>query len=570
MDSINIWQLLAGLSLFLYGMFHLEDALRQLEGRSFKLFLKKHTKNKLSAIINGTLVTGILQSSSIVNLMVLSFVGAGMLSMRNALGVVLGANIGGTVNSWLVALLGFKVDLGNATFPIIAIAGMAMVIFKERKNYYQVSRFLFGFGLLFMGLDYMKQSMDAAIHNFNFAPYLNYPRVIFLLIGLLITSVIQTSAATVVIVLSALNASIIPLETAVSVILGAELGTTVKVAIGAIGGIAAKKRVALGNIMFNLASTLIGFLFLDFIIHIISEIFGIADSLFILVAFQSSINIIGAVIFYFFLNRLGDFLEKSFEDKSQRATMYLSGYLNDVPEAALDLFEKEVDLFIQRVIYFSDKIFNPHIVSGEGTFNEHKSTILFKEESNLHEMYNFLKQAEGEMLIFYNQLLQSNISTENLNRLNVLINVVRSALYASKSLKDVIHDVNEFSNSANEIKFNSFKEFQIEMNRFNQALKEITDKSDKTEIFGDLKLLMKMVNTEYKKEILDIYDIVSKRQLSELNISTLFNLNREVYDASKLMILAVKDFLLDESQAALFDGQTEVSESSNNIQNNTD
>lgn len=570
MDSINIWQLLAGLSLFLYGMFHLEDALRQLEGRSFKLFLKKHTKNKLSAIINGTLVTGILQSSSIVNLMVLSFVGAGMLSMRNALGVVLGANIGGTVNSWLVALLGFKVDLGNATFPIIAIAGMAMVIFKERKNYYQVSRFLFGFGLLFMGLDYMKQSMDAAIHNFNFAPYLNYPRVIFLLIGLLITSVIQTSAATVVIVLSALNASIIPLETAVSVILGAELGTTVKVAIGAIGGIAAKKRVALGNIMFNLASTLIGFLFLDFIIHIISEIFGITDSLFILVAFQSFINIVGALLFYFFLNRLGDFLEKSFEDKSQRATMYLSGYLNDVPEAALDLFEKEVDLFIQRVIYFSDKIFNPHIVSGEGTFNEHKSTILFKEESNLHEMYNFLKQAEGEMLIFYNQLLQSNISTENLNRLNVLINVVRSALYASKSLKDVIHDVNEFSNSANEIKFNSFKEFQIEMNRFNQALKEITDKSDKTEIFGDLKLLMKMVNTEYKKEILDIYDIVSKRQLSELNISTLFNLNREVYDASKLMILAVKDFLLDESQAALFDGQTEVSESSNNLQNNTD
>jgi phosphate:Na+ symporter len=570
MDSINIWQLFAGLSLFLYGMFHLEDALRQLEGRSFKLFLKKHTKNKLSAIINGTLVTGILQSSSIVNLMVLSFVGAGMLSMRNALGVVLGANIGGTVNSWLVALLGFKVDLGNATFPIIAIAGLAMVIFKERKNYYQVSRFLFGFGLLFMGLDYMKQSMDAAIHNFNFAPYLNYPRVIFLLIGLLITSVIQTSAATVVIVLSALNASIIPLETAVSVILGAELGTTVKVAIGAIGGIAAKKRVALGNIMFNLASTLIGFLFLDFIIHIISEIFGITDSLFILVAFQSFINIVGALLFYFFLNRLGDFLEKSFEDKSQRATMYLSGYLNDAPEAALDLFEKEVDLFIQRVIYFSDKIFNPHIVSGEGTFNEHKSTILFKEESNLHEMYNFLKQAEGEMLIFYNQLLQSNISTENLNRLNVLINVVRSALYASKSLKDVIHDVNEFSNSSNEIKFNSFKEFQIEMNRFNQALKDITDKSDKTEIFSDLKLLMKMVNKEYKKEILDIYDIVSKRQLSELNISTLFNLNREVYDASKLMILAVKDFLLDESQAALFDGQTEVSESSNNIQNNTD
>lgn len=569
MDSINIWQLLAGLSLFLYGMFHLEDALRQLEGRSFKLFLKKHTKNKLSAIINGTLVTGILQSSSIVNLMVLSFVGAGMISMRNALGVVLGANIGGTLNSWLVALLGFKVDLGNATFPIIGLAGIAMVIFKERKNYYHFSRFLFGFGLLFMGLDFMKQSMDAAIHNFNFAPYLNYPRVVFLLIGLLITSLIQTSAATVVIVLSALNASIIPLETAVSVILGAELGTTVKVAIGSIGGIAAKKRVALGNTMFNIVSTLIGYVFLDVIISIIRNIFGIADVLFILVAFQSFINIIGAILFYFFLNRLGDFLEKSFQDKSQRATVYLSADIIDTQETSLVLFEKEVDLFIHRVIYFSDEIFNPK-VAADNRVKEHKNATLFKEELNLNDKYNTLKQAEGEMLIFYNQLLQSNISTENLNRLNVLINVVRSALYAAKSLKDVIHDVKEFSNSANEIKFNCFKEFQLEINHFNQALKAITDKSEKTQIFKDLQTLKLMVDAEYKKEILDIYDIVSKRQLSELNISTLFNLNREVYDASKLMILAVKDFLLDESQAALFDGQPEVSESSNNLQNNTD
>ena len=241
MTLTNFWQLLAGLSLFLYGMFHLEDSMKQQEGRAFKLFLKKHTKNKLSAIFSGTFVTAILQSSSIVNLMVLSFVGAGILSMRNALGVVLGANIGGTVSSWLVALLGFKVDMGAATMPIIGIAGIGLVIFKENKNYYNICRFILGFGLLFMGLDFMKQSMDSAMLNFDFKPYLKYHKIVFLLIGFVITALIQTSAATIVIVLSALNAKIIPLETAVVVVLGAELGTTLKVIIGAIGGIAAKK-----------------------------------------------------------------------------------------------------------------------------------------------------------------------------------------------------------------------------------------------------------------------------------------------------------------------------------------
>jgi phosphate:Na+ symporter len=321
-DVINVLQLIAGLSFFLYGMFHLEDALKQLEGRSFKLFLKKHTKNKLSSILNGTLVTALLQSSSIVNLMVLSFVGAGVLSMRNALGVVLGANIGGTFNSWLVALLGFKVDLGNATYPIIGIAGLAMVVFKDRKNYYQLSRFLFGFGLLFLGLDLMKESMDLAIHNLNLSRFLNYPRLFFLLLGFVITAIIQTSAATVVVVLSALHASIIPLETAVAVVLGAELGTSVKVVIGAIGGIAAKKRVALGNTLFNLVSTLLGLIFLDSIIVFISKILCISDPLFVLVSFQSLINVGSAIFFYFFLNQLGDFLEKSFVGKSKYATIY--------------------------------------------------------------------------------------------------------------------------------------------------------------------------------------------------------------------------------------------------------
>lgn len=551
----NFWQLLAGLSLFLYGMFHLEDSLKQQEGRAFKLFLKKHTKNKLSAIFSGTLVTAILQSSSIVNLMVLSFVGAGILSMRNAIGVVLGANIGGTVNSWLVALLGFKVDMGTATMPIIGIAGIGLIIFKNKKKYYNLCRFILGFGLLFMGLDFMKQSMDEAITNFDFKPYLKYHKIVFLLIGFVITALIQTSAATIVIVLSALNAKILPLETAVAVVLGAELGTTVKIVIGAIGGIAAKKRVALGNAMFNIVSTALGFILLSSIVNLLEQVIGIKDPLIILVAFQSFINVSGALLFYFFLNQLGDFLEKSFAKSEKYATLYLQNASIEIPDAATEVFEKEVGVFIQRVLFINEEIFVLNDIKGKAYF-EANNTLLFEPNMGLLEKYDVIKKAEGEMLKFYARLLNENIDNESLNRINRLLSAVRSALFAAKSLKDIIQNIKEFSNSSTEIKYARFKDFQAGIDNFNSAYRAILLNKDTEKTTALLQNLLAKVERDYQQDVLKTYQEVNKGSLTEIDISTVFNFNKEVHDSCKSLIMAAKDFLLNESEVANFNSET--------------
>ena len=551
MTLTNFWQLLAGLSLFLYGMFHLEDSMKQQEGRAFKLFLKKHTKNKLSAIFSGTFVTAILQSSSIVNLMVLSFVGAGILSMRNALGVVLGANIGGTVNSWLVALLGFKVDMGAATMPIIGIAGIGLVIFKENKNYYNICRFILGFGLLFMGLDFMKQSMDSAMLNFDFKPYLKYHKIVFLLIGFVITALIQTSAATIVIVLSALNAKIIPLETAVVVVLGAELGTTLKVIIGAIGGIAAKKRVALGNGIFNIVSTAFGFLLLGPIVILIQNIIGIKDPLIILVAFQSLVNLMGGLLFYFFLNQLGDFLERSFVKSENFATIYLHHASPEMPDAAAEVFEKEVNIFIQRVLFINEEIFVLNEIKGKDYF-ETNNNLLFEPDMTLLKKYEVIKKAEGEMLQFYALLLKENIDNESLNKVNRLLSAVRSALFAAKSLKDIIQNVKEFSNSSADIKYNRFKDFQKSIDKFNTNYRAIFLADNHDNAAEQLQNLQNTVEDDYQQDVLKTYQQVSKGTLTETNISTAFNINREIHDSCKSLITAAKDFLLNESQEVNF------------------
>src|SRR5580765_2025640 len=125
MNSLfQIWKLLAGIAIFLLGMRFLEESLRHLAGRPFKLFLRKQTSSKVKAIFGGAIVTGILQSSSVVNLMVLAFVGANVIQMQNALAVILGANLGTTLDSWIVAGIGFKFNIESIAFPIAGVSGI--------------------------------------------------------------------------------------------------------------------------------------------------------------------------------------------------------------------------------------------------------------------------------------------------------------------------------------------------------------------------------------------------------------------------------------------------------------
>lgn len=554
MSILDFWQLLAGLGLFLYGMFHLEDSMKQMEGRSFKLFLQKHTQKKLSAILSGTIVTGILQSSSIVNLMVLSFVGAGMLNMRNAMAVALGANVGGTFNSWLVALLGFKVNISAATMPFIGIAGICLVIFRNKKAIYQLAKFCMGFGLLFLGLDLMKTSMDTMIQSFDFSPYLSYPRIVFLLLGFGITALIQTSAATVVLVLSALYAHIIPIETAVVVVLGAELGTTIKIVIGSIGGIAAKKRVALGNIIFNFSTSLIGFVFLVPIIDFIHKVIGINDPIFILVCFQTLVNVLGIVLFYFFLHAFGNFLEKRFEESKLMVTHFLQNTSPEITDTALEMVEKEVELFIYRVIHLNRLAFqlSPH-QELEQHYEQYNKDSPFEKIQLFKDQYNLMKNAEGEIFAFYARM-GVHSSNESTNfRLNQLMAATRNAMYSVKCVKDVFDNRTELSNSINEVKFENYLDFQKQQEVFYQTLIGIFIEIENTERFNDLRKLIQKAKMYYQEDIIESYHEAGKGVLKELDIATVFNVNRELYSSNKAIIYALNDYLFDKATAEHFE-----------------
>ena len=543
MLGADFWKLLAGLGFFLYGMFHIEATMKQIEGRSFKLFLQKNTQQKLLAIISGLAVTAVLQSSSIVNLLVLSFVGAGILSMRNALAVVLGANIGGTFNSWLVAFLGFKIELNLITLPLIGLSGIALIALDNKNKPYKIARFCMGAGMLLLGLQFMKESMDAMIQHFDFTPYLQYNLIVFVLIGFIITSIIQTSSATVVLTLSALHAKIIPIETGIAVILGAELGTTIKLGLGAIGGIAAKKRVALGNFIFNISTSLFGFIFLAPLVQLLNQLFGLQDPIIVLVSFQTLINIIGVIAFYFFLNKYSRFLENRFKDTRQPVTEFLPLASPELTESAIEMLEKEIGLFISRTIKLNLQAFQidlkyiPTIVDHAHPHKNGKPGAL-----SHHEQYNRMKEAEGEIVAFYAKLLEHNLNKQQLSRVNKLIEAAKNAMYAAKGMKDIYANRLEFSSSVNDLKFGVYQEICDELITFYTELVLAFNMADTSSCIKQLSTLQEKNKTVFEQRSRHYYSHAGKDHLNEKDISTLFNVNRELYSSGKAIILSVKDF----------------------------
>ncbi len=547
----NLGEFIGGLGVFLFAMFLLEDSLKNLAGRSFKLFLKKHTSNKLEAIGSGAVVTGVLQSSSVVILMILAFVGAGAMSMRNALAVVIGSNFGTTLDSWIVATLGFKYDIADFSMPVIGVAGILAVIFSDRKKVYEFSRFFLGFGFLFLGLSFMKESIELFLKDFDFTPYEGYHRIVFVLIGFVITALIQSSSATIAITLSALSTGVIPFDFAVSVVIGSELGTSMKIVLGSIGGISAKRRIAMGNLIFNFIITLIAYFLMYPLIHAIEKITGTKEPLIALVLFQSAMNLMGVILFIPFLDRFADFLEKRFANKENSTTFYILDV--SVNGAATAAMEKEVLLFIHRTIPLNLEAFHvKEMIVDPGKELQLKMDERNKKFKKYSEKYEDLKHSEGEILAFYLKLRKEPDDKLDRNRLEQLVSAVRYAIHSAKAMKDVRHNRKEFRDSANDAKYANYKFFQGHVEEFYKEINEAFRIKQETSCFNKLKHLYELAKENHEAGMKHIYSQAEAEELNEVDISSLLNTNSEIYSSSKGIVLSLKNYLLSVEDATKF------------------
>ncbi len=253
-DAVKV---IGSLGFFIYGMKVMSEGIQKAAGTQLKRVLGTMTKNRYLGVLSGFLITALVQSSSVTTVMTVSFVNAGLLSLIQSAGIMMGANIGTTITAWLVSILGFKIKIAAMALPIIAVAFPMM--FVRRGNWRFWSEFLIGFALLFMGLSFLKGSVPDIKHNPEILQFLQSfanwgygSYLFFILIGTILTIVVQSSSASMTITLVLVAKGWIPFDVAAAMVLGENIGTTITAELASIVGNVHAKRSARIHSMFNI------------------------------------------------------------------------------------------------------------------------------------------------------------------------------------------------------------------------------------------------------------------------------------------------------------------------------
>lgn len=536
-DQFDTWLFLAGLGVFLFGMHFMEVALNHLVGRSFKLFLRRQTTNPIKGILGGTAITGIVQSSSVVSLMVMAFIGAGILSMKSGLGIIFGSNLGTTLTGWIVAWIGFKLDIEAVAFPLVGLGGLAVIFFTAIERLYNFGRFIFGFGLLFIGLAWMKESIEFFAQNFDLTQFSDIHPLVYLLIGMVVTAIIQSSSAMMVITLSALSVNAISLETAMFIVIGSNIGTTSTLLLGAIKGTPAKKQLASGHVLFNVVTGVIAVILISPLSWLMTDILGIKDPIIAVVTFHTIFNLLGILLFLPFIGKFAQFLENRFVQTSSQ-TRYISKVPPEIPAAAVPALINESLDFIRLVINLNSSL----LETKKNEFSV-KSVIRVISAQSYLEKYEELKQLEGEIVQFSIETRKHPASEEEVRSLQMILHALGSTMQAAKIFKDLEHNIKAYKNSANETKRDIYHHLTNEIySRYNSILDLIQPEN---EVSLEQISQLKSENHLGHNEIISmIYLAAEKKQLNEKELSTFLNVNREIYTANKSIIKAVGDLTL--------------------------
>lgn len=543
LSQFDYWMFIAGLGVFLFGMFHLEQGLKGIAGRSFKKLLQRFSNRTWKGIVTGSAVTAVLQSSSLVMLLVLAFLGSSVITFQNALGIVFGANIGTTFTAWIVATLGFKVSIAGLSLPFLALGTLSYLMLDTRPVLKSWGSFLIGFGLLFMGLDYMKTAIEVISSQVNLEDYAGLGLWVFLIIGTVITILIQSSSATIVIVLSAINAGLIGVEQAAALVIGANIGTTSTLILASFKGSADKKRLATANVIFNFVTGLVCFILLDQIVDLTTYVFGVHEPLMEVVLLNTTFNVLGIMIFYPFIPWFGKMMRKLFAGSEPKGVSeFIKKVEPSVVDLALDAMEEEINHLYTRTRTFIEQ----GLLINDYSRGSSPWTALFRKESNLLKRYEELKQLEDEITDYYTHIQTYNVTDEESDRGEKIMSRVRRMIYAGKDIRDVITDIEQLGTAEEDLPQNLLSDIQKFVEQQLSRLDEAVGNESANE---HLDMLVHESERYYRSTIDELYTKIREKQHTDVPVSTITNTIKKVTKSMSDLAIALKKI---ESKKATF------------------
>ena len=449
-------RLIGSLGLFLYGMKIMSEGLQKFAGDSLRRILTAMTTNRVTGVLTGVLITALIQSSSATTVMVVSFVNAGLLTLTQSIGVIMGANIGTTVTAWLISALGFKVDIAAFALPLLAFG--IPLLFSGKSSRKSIGEFIFGFSFLFMGLQALKANapdlganpeMLAFVQNYADMGFFSI--ILFLFIGAILTMIVQASAATMAITLIMCANGWIDYQLGVALVLGENIGTTITANLAALTGNTQARRAALAHLAFNIFGVIwvliLFYPFTNAVSWFVTNVMRISDPSvavsFKLAAFHTAFNISNTFVMIWFVGLIEKtvcFLIKGKKDEDEEYRLrYITGGMLSTAELSILQARKEITLFAERTGRMLDMV--------KALFYEKNEDAFLKTYSRVEKYESISDRMEIEIANYLTCVAEGRLSSEGKEEIRIMLRAVSEIESIADSCNNMARSIkrrNEF------------------------------------------------------------------------------------------------------------------------------
>lgn len=557
----------AGVAVLLFGMIMLEEGFKVFTKGPLQNFLKNATNKLYKSISAGALVTALIQSSSLVSVITISFISAGLISLSGGIGLIFGANIGTTATAWLVAGFGLKIKISSLAMPML-IFGL-IFSFKKNVTYKGIGNVLAGLGFFFLGIHYMKEGFDVFkgyidLSQFAVSGFLG--ALIYTGLGIIITTILQSSSATLALILTALSAGQIEYENALALAIGANVGTTITAMLGSLSSNAAGKRLAVAHLIFNLFTGLIALLFIFPLANFVNYLSGFlnfseTDYTLKLALFHSIFNVLGVLLMIPFIKKLETFLLKLFKESDTKGIeepKYLNEAILKFPGTLISSVLNESKYLYKNAIF--------EIVAHALSIHRDdiKSDIKIKKIINQSEeqiktdiedlYYSKVKNIYGQIISYTTRGQQELKLTKLQNkRVSELRLANRRMVEIIKDTRELEKNVTAFLQSDNKYVKNEYNKFRKKVVKVLRVIYLFRKNEDKDMYFSQLMKLKKEAKIALHADNKSINKLIRENLITTDMASSLVNDHSNVNDLIKKLI-QVAELLYSEQDVILENG----------------
>jgi phosphate:Na+ symporter len=561
----NFREISAGVAILLFGMIALENGFKSFAEGPLKKLLAKATNKFYKSFTVGMVSTAILQSSSLISVITISFLSAGLMTLHQGIGIIFGANIGTTATAWLVASLGLKLKISALAVPMI-VFGIVLYL-QSNRSIKGIGNILAGLGFFFFGIAIMKEGFDAYQDSLDLTAFSGdglLGQILFVFIGILATVILQSSSASMAIILTALAAGQITYLSAMALAIGANVGTTVTSMIGAMASNVDGKRIAIAHLLFNLITGLVAFALLGLlgkIVNFSADLLGIDPLNFTLKLsiFHTLFNLLGIIIMRPLVSPMERFLNTRIKDKQKSPAQ--PKYLNETslayPQTSLEVLLKETNHLFD--ICF-EAIAHGMGLSRASMLDKKKMKTISKAgaieyyDANVDEIYyNRIKNIYGEIVKFGTRAQTKYGEVKYVNAINSVLEANRYFVEVVKDIKDLQPNILKYCDSENEVLRNEYNRLRKRIAKFIRIVFYYQDfKIVKPEHIMDASKIMDKINKERgllqnyidnskKHDVLyngGISQLIIDKKLTGPMVTSLINDSRIVNSINKHLVKA--------------------------------